>query len=213
MDNIQAPQNGTGSATEVPSDKQLVTKTFEKLLFPTDIKSFQISDFEDFQQKLLTFIQSEECQPKDSLEPIDPIFKEDDSIFKLREIVYSICEQLPEFNIPELQYTPTIIGSQIFYQQQYEHIPPHAYEFVPLVFSFILSCPESPPVTYYPDTRGAVQTVRDTVSQNLVATSFSLRGWQGEVIVTPGYLQRYVETNLSERTYVVLNVKIGFASY
>lgn len=211
MDNIQAPQNGTVTTSDVP--QELVKKTFEKTLFSTDIRSFQISGFDNLQQDLLTFIQSEECQPKDSLEPIDPIFKEDDSIFKLREIVYSICEQLPEFNREDIKYTPTIIGSQIFYQQQNEHIPPHAYEFVPLVFSVILSCPESPPVTYYPDARGAVQTIRDTVSQNLVATSFSLRGWQGEVIVTPGYLQRYTETNLSERTYVVMNIKIGFASY
>ena len=148
------------------------------------------------------------------------------AIEKFKEVVYDICQDLEEFkadsnenrNNPiqlneNLNYLPQILGSNIIFQQIKEHIPLHAYEFTPLVFTFVLNTGKYPQFTYYADTRGAVQTTRQKVSQNLVGTHFGLQGRVGEVIITPGYLQRYTESNLSDQAQVFFNIMVGYTSY
>jgi hypothetical protein len=109
-----------------------------------------------------------------------------------------------------MQYTPYIVGSNAMFQGKMEHIPLHCYEHVPLVFTFVLHTGEYTPPTYFADPRGGVQAIRHLAQENLVECSFQVKGRIGEVMVTPGHLMRYTETNLDTQSYVTLNVKIGF---
>jgi len=189
---------------------KLVTESFSKELFPTQFRSFDINPemmdgltFSD--QDFIDLVNS--CSTNVTTELM---FTEDNKyVEKLKEIVYTICQDLPEFN-NEMQYTPVIIGSNALFQQKLEHIPLHAYEHVPLVFTFVLHTGDYTPPTYFADPRGGVTTTRQLVAQNLVGTSFQIKGRFGEVFVTPGYLMRYTETNLDTQSYVTLNIKVGF---
>jgi len=189
---------------------KLVTESCAKELFSTQFKSFDINPemmdgltFQD--QEFIDLVNSV------STTVTDDLFKMEDNKYvdKIKEIVYTICQDLPEFN-NEMQYTPLIIGSNAMFQQKLEHIPLHAYEHVPLVFTLVLHTGEYTPPTYFADSRGGVHTTRQVCSQNLVSTSFQIRGRFGEIFVTPGYLMRYTETNLDTQAYVTLNIKVGF---
>ena len=54
---------------------------------------------------------------------------------EIKKIVFDIAKQLPEFE----NKMPVIIGSNPMFQQLYEHTPIHAYEHIPLVFTFVLN--------------------------------------------------------------------------
>lgn len=215
MENQQPPQNGQSTA---PVGEQKISRVFEKQLFPTQIRSYEYGLTNELIDSFLELIND---QPSEDLMSIDH-----PSIEKFKEIIYDICQDLEEFkaNTDEtrtnpsqidenLNYLPEIIGSNVLFQQTKEHIPLHAYEFVPLVFTFVMNTGSYPQFTYYADTRGGVQTIRQKIGQGLVGTYFGLRGQVGEVIITPGYLQRYTETNLSDQAQVFFNVMVGFASY
>lgn len=216
MENIQAPQNGVATAPEEQAEIKL---TFSKSLFPTELRCFSYGLTDELQQSLLDLHQAQ-------TEEVDLMSLDHPTINKFKEVVYDICQQLSEFKADSeenrsrpsqlnenLNYLPQIMGSNILFQQAKEHIPLHSYEHVPLVFTFVLNTGTYPQFTYFADTRGAVQTIRQKVYQNLVGTSYGLRGQLGECIVTPGYVQRYTETNLSDQAQVFLNVMVGFTNY
>lgn len=202
--------------TTQPSNQ--IVKTYEKTIFPTAIRCYEYGLTQELTDSLYALV---------STKPAEDIMTLDHpAVDKFKEIIYDICQELDEFKantndtrneaIPlneNLNFLPQIIGSNILFQQQKEHIPLHAYEYTPLVFTFVLNTGDTPQFTYFADTRGAVQTIRQKVLQNLVGTSFGLKGKVGEVIITPGYLQRYTETNLSDQSQVFFNVMVGFASY
>lgn len=220
MENIQAPQNGVISTTPADSTSE-IKRTYDKQLFPTHLRSYSFGLTQELLDEFLQLVNSNNNQTEDIMSIDAPC------INKFKEIVYEICQDLEEFklsdsngdgnkNIPideNLTYLPQILGSNLLFQQPKEHIPLHAYEFTPLVFTFVLNTGAYPQFTYYADTRGGVQTQRQKVSQNLVGTHFGLKGQLGEVIITPGYLQRYTETNLSDQPQVFFNILVGFASY
>lgn len=216
MENYQPPQNGQSVAAV---EGQKITRTFEKQLFPTQIRSYEYGLTNELIDSFLELINT---QPSEDLMTIDH-----PSIDKFKEIIFDICQDLEEFKVSgteenvtkpiqideNLNYLPEIIGSNVLFQQTREHIPLHAYEFVPLVFTFVMNTGSYPQFTYYADTRGGVQTTRQKIGQGLVGTYFGLRGQVGECIITPGYVQRYTETNLSDQAQVFFNVMVGFASY
>ena len=197
------------SAQNTPEIEKLVNETFTKELFPTTFRSYDINPemldgltFSD--QDFIDLVNESSTNVTTEL-----MFKEDNPyVEKLKEIIYTICQDLPEYN-NEMQHTPFIIGSNALFQQKLEHIPLHCYEHVPLVFTFVLHTGDYTPPTYFADPRGGVQTTRQVAAQNLVGTSFQIKGRFGEVFVTPGYLMRYTETNLDTQSYVTLNIKVG----
>jgi hypothetical protein len=202
----------TGEATP----KQLVVQSDSRELFPVTFKSFDINqellDGVDFSSKEFMDLITEVSQiaHADPEKGGDLMHLEDNKfIEKLKEIIYTICQDLPEFN-NELQYTPVILGSNALFQQTFEHIPLHCYEHVPLVFTLVMHGGEYIPPTYFADTRGGVQTTRHYVAQNLVGASFQIKGRVGEIFVSPGHVLRYTETNLDKQTYATLNIKVGF---
>jgi hypothetical protein len=193
-----------------PEVNKLVTESFAKELFATQFRSFDINpemmdDLTFSDQDFIDLVNS--CSTNVTTELMAT--EDNKYVEKLKEIVYTICQDLPEFN-NEMQYTPVIIGSNALFQQKLEHIPLHAYEHVPLVFTFVLHTGDYTPPTYFADARGGVTTTRQLVAQNLVSTAFQIKGRFGEVFVTPGHLMRYTETNLDTQAYVTLNIKVGF---
>jgi hypothetical protein len=204
-----------------------VQETFKKVLFPTELRCYSYP----LTQELVDGIVEMANESSNSSTPVDIMTLDNPTIERFKDFIFDICQNLEEFkldgpdgsnrtrNIPinenneKLNYLPNILGSNVLFQQPKEHIPLHCYEFVPLVFTFVLNTGAYPPVTYYADTRGGVQTIRQLAAQDLVGTSYGLQAKVGEVIITPGYLQRYTETNLSDQAQVFLNVKVGFASY
>jgi hypothetical protein len=195
----------------------LVVVTDSRELFSSSFKSFDINpdkldglNWNDKELMDLISRLSEEGQG-DPEKCVDLMSIEDNPyVEKLKEIIYTICQDLPEFNT-ELQYTPVIIGSNALFQQPFEHIPLHCYEHVPLVFTLIMHGGEYIPPTYFADTRGGAHVIRHFVAQNLVGASFMIKGRVGEIFVSPGHMLRYSETNLDKtQTYVTLNIKIGF---
>ena len=199
MENIQPPQNGV--VTEQPI--QSIQETYRKTIFPTEIRCFSFPLTQELIENIIKLVSSDSVDT-DILQIDDPAVEE------IKNIVYEICQNLEEFKDESAARIPLILGSNILFQQIREHIPLHAYEFTPLVFTFVLNNDENPNFTYFADTRGAVQTPRHKVYNNLVGTSFGLKARMGEVIVTPGYVQRYHETNMSTQTQVLLNVLVGF---
>jgi hypothetical protein len=205
--------------TDVSSDlTPKVERTYEKSLFSTPLRVYQ---FGLTQEHLDSFLGLINTKPEEDLMTIDH-----PSVEKFKEVIYEICQELEEFkadseetrNSPNqlnenLNFLPQILGSNILFQAAKEHIPLHAYEFSPLVFTFVLNTGTYPQYTYFADTRGAVQTIRQKIGQSLVGTYFGLRGQVGEVIITPGYVQRYTETNLSDQSQVFFNVMVGYANY
>jgi hypothetical protein len=220
MENIQAPQNGTTSQTEQPA----IQETFRKTLFPTELRCYSYPITQDMIDAIVEMAN----KANETSDAADIMSLDHPVIEQFKDFVFDICQELDEFkldgpdgsnrtrNIPineKLNYLPNILGSNVLFQQPKEHIPLHCYEFVPLVFTFVLNTGGWPPITYYADTRGGVQTIRQLAAQDLVGTSYGLKAKIGEVIITPGYLQRYTETNLSDQTQVFLNIKVGFAGY
>lgn len=218
MENIQTPQNGTVTESQVPA----IRETYRKTLFPTELRCYSYPLTQELVDGIVELANNNQGAAVDIMEMENPASE------KFKDFIFDICQQLEEFKVDgpdgtnrtrnvvgeeKLNYLPTIIGSNVLFQQPMEHIPLHCYEFVPLVFTFVLNTGTTPPNTYYADTRGGVQTIRQLAAQDLVGTSFGLKAQLGEVIITPGYLQRYTETNLSDQTQVFLNVKVGFASY
>lgn len=194
------------------SQNSLVTKGFEKQLFPTPLRCFNIQFNEEFLTEFLALYN----QHNNETGNINIMGIDSPIVEKLKEYIFDTCRQLEEFEDKDgqdLKRLPEIIGSNVFFQQPKDHIPLHCYEHVPLVLTFVFHTGEYPPFTYYADTRGGVQTIRQIVSTGLVGTSYGLRAHVGEVIVTPGYLQRYTETNLSDQAQVFLNVMVGFINY
>lgn len=189
------------------SPEELVEKTFEKLLFPTPIYSFNNPEL---QTKEVTAEFFKLCESRlQTMSGTDLLQEEANCIEMMKKTVFAIAKQLPEFE----GKIPQFLGSNIIFQQIREHVPIHAYEHIPLVFSFIMHTDEWRPRTYYADPRGGVQTIsRNRVSTGIVETSFSIIGNCGEIIVTPGYLQRYIESNLGKQTYVVFDVLVGFTA-
>jgi hypothetical protein len=218
MENIQPPQNGTSTETQISE----VNETFRKTLFPTELRCYSYPLTQELVDGILDIVNTNESEQLEIMSIESPIIE------RFKDFIFDICQNLDEFkldgpdgsnrtrNVPineKLNYLPNIIGSNVLFQQPMEHIPLHCYEFVPLIFTFALNTGKTPPNTYYADTRGGVQTIRQLAAQDLVGTSFGLKAQLGEVIITPGYLQRYTETNLSDQAQVFLNVKVGFASY
>ena len=181
-----------------------IEKTFEKLLFPTPIYTFVDKEVGNIKEQFfeLTKQRLHETSSKDLMDEESPCIEH------IKQTVYAIANQLPEFADGKI---PVIIGSNLMFQENLEHIPVHAYEHIPIVFSFIMNSTDFRPKTYYVDPRGGVQTIsRNRVKHGIVETSFGLYAYEGEVVVTPGYLQKYIETNLSQESYVVLDVLVGF---
>ena len=183
---------------------QTVEKTFEKLLFPTPIYSFQDKEIGSIKEQLY-----ELCQQRLHASSSKELMNEDSPCIEhIKQTVYAIAAQLPEFSDGKI---PVIVGSNLMFQEVLEHVPLHAYEHIPLVFSFIINSTDFRPKIYYADPRGGVQTIsRNRVQHGIVETNFAIYGNEGEVVVTPGYLQKYIETNLSKQSYVVLDVLVGF---
>lgn len=214
MDNQQAAQNGTISTD--PKSTNIVNESHTQELFTSSFKSFDINpdmmdglafDDKEFIDLITETSMAEHADPADSRDLMQ--IEDNKYIEKLKEVVYTICQGLPEFN-SLLQYTPVIIGSNAIFQQKFEHIPLHCYEHVPLVLTLVIHTGEYTPPTYFADARGGVQTGRDYAAQNLVGCYFQIKGRVGEIIVSPGYLMRYTETNLDAQAYATLNIKIGF---
>lgn len=208
MEIIQPPQNGTVTETTTSSG---VKQTYSKELFPTPLRCFEMEMSQEFIDSILKVYNDNNTDST-----IDIMTLESEVVESLKSTVYDVCQQLSEFELvpdSDANKLPQIQGSIMFFQQPMEHVPLHAFEFTPLVLTFVLNTGSTPPFTYYADSRGAVQTQRHLVSQNLVGTSFGLKARTGEIIVTPGYLQRYVETNLSDQSQVFLNVLVGFTNY
>jgi hypothetical protein len=212
MENIQAPQNGIVQESELPSfDYTPVTQTHEKVMFPTLFRSYTFSDWDKIAQTLMDLSDSTNATEANAY--IDVMKLDHPAVNRLKEVIYEICDTLPLFS-GENQRPPLIVGANTLFQQKFEHVPLHCYEFTPLVFTFVANASQNSPVTYFADTRGGVQTVdKHIVSQNLIGTGYGVKGNIGEIFVTPGYVQRYTETNLDEQTYVTINVMVSFANY
>jgi hypothetical protein len=209
-------ENNQSAAAATPESKNLVDESHSQELFTSSFKSFDINaslmdgmSFDD--KEFLDLITQVSMESHNDPSKAGDLMQVEDNKYveKLKEIIYTICQDLPEFN-SLLQYTPVIIGSNAVFQQTFEHIPLHCYEHVPLVFTLVIHTGEYSPPTYFADARGGVQTGRDYAAQNLVGCYFQIKGRIGEIYVTPGYLMRYTETNLDKQTYATLNVKIGF---
>ena len=208
-------ENQTEQTTKIFNE--LIEMSDSRELFASPFKSFDINpdklDGLNWNDKefidLISQISAEGAADPEKI--VDLMNVEDNPyVEKLKEIIYTICQDLPEFNT-ELQYTPVIIGSNALFQQPFEHIPLHCYEHVPLVFTLVMHGGEYIPPTYFADTRGGVQAIRQYVAQNLVGASFQIKGRVGEIFVTPGHMLRYIETNLDKtQTYATLNIKVGF---
>lgn len=198
--------------TEQPSfNYSPVEQTFEKQLFPTIFRSYKFDDWDKISSKLMELSDSSNLPESEAF--IDITKLDDPAVIRLKEVIYEICDSLPLFS-GENQRPPMILGANTLFQQKFEHIPLHCYEFTPLIFTFVANTGVNGPTTYFADTRGGVQTVdKNTVSQNLTGTGFGIRGRIGEIFVTPGYVQRYTETNLDDQTYVTINVMVGFANF
>lgn len=198
--------------TEQPSfNYSPVEQTFEKQLFPTIFRSYKFDDWDKISGKLMELSDSSNLPESEAFIDISKL--DDPAVIRLKEVIYEICDSLPLFS-GENQRPPMILGANTLFQQKFEHIPLHCYEFTPLVFTFVANTGVNGPTTYFADTRGGVQTVdKNTVSQNLTGTGFGIRGRIGEIFVTPGYVQRYTETNLDDQTYVTINVMVGFANF
>ena len=216
MEINQAPQNET--ATQVAEIKE----TFRKTLFPTELRCYSYPVTQELIDGIVQLVGNNQETTTDIMN------LDSDIIDAFKGFIFEICLELDEFKlinnsdgtnrvpnnpVTGQNFLPNIIGSNVLFQQPMEHIPLHCYEFVPLIFTFVLNTGKTPPNTYYADTRGGVQTIRQLAGQDLVGTSFGLRAQVGEVIITPGYLQRYTETNLSDQAQMFLNVRVGFASY
>jgi hypothetical protein len=198
--------------TEQPSfNYSPVEQTFEKQLFPTLFRSYKFDDWDKISQKLMDLSDSSDSPESEAY--IDITKLDDPAVNRLKEVIYEICDSLPLFS-GENQRPPMILGANTLFQQKFEHVPLHCYEFTPLVFTFVVNTGANSPTTYFADTRGGVQTVdKNIVSQNLIGTGYGVKGRQGEIFVTPGYVQRYTETNLDDQTYVTINVLVGFANF
>ncbi len=199
-------------ATEQPSfNYSPVEQTFEKQLFPTLFRSYKFDDWDKISQKLMELSDSTNSSEAEAY--IDVTKIDEPAVNRLKEVIYEICDSLPLFS-GENQRPPLILSSNTLFQQKFEHVPLHCYEFTPLVFTFVVNAGANTPTTYFADTRGGVQTVdKNIVSQNLIGTGYGIRGRLGEIFVTPGYVQRYTETNLDDQTYVTINVLVGFANF
>lgn len=185
-----------------------ITKTYEKLLFPTPFYSFVDPEYQTIKDQLFELTKKRANEVFSETQLADLMNEDSDCISHIKQSVYTVCSQLPEFSEGKI---PAIIGSNILFQNLKEHIPLHAYEHIPLVVSFVLNSGDFRPKIYYADPRGGVQTMnRNRVAQNIVETTFSLQAYEGEILITPGYLQRYVESNLSVDTFVILDVLVGF---
>jgi len=183
-----------------------VEKSFEKQLFSTPIYTFIDKEIKDIKEDFFKLTQDRLSENR----TIDIINEDHPAIEHIRNTVFAVANQLPEFSGDKV---PVIIGSNLMFQQLQDHIPLHAYEHIPLVFSFILSADDYTPRTYFADPRGGVQTMnRNRIQFGIVETSFVIIASEGEINVTPGYLQRYTETNLSKGAYVTLDVLVGFNS-
>jgi hypothetical protein len=193
---------------EPTTQESSVQKFFEKQAFATPIISYVNNKHDEFKQEF--FRLSEKI--KDTGFSGDILELEDEpAVILLKEAIFNVCAELKEFGFDNTY--PVLSGTQFVYQQPREHIPAHSYEFVPMVLTYIVNEPEEhTPTTYYVDPRGAVQTVREKVSQNLVGTYFGMNAHEGEIIATPGYLTRYTETNLSRGTYLAINVMVNYSS-
>jgi hypothetical protein len=186
-------------------------KTFEKQLFPTIIKSYTFNDWDKIHQKLMEL--SDSGQSTDGACFVDLMKLDDPAVTRLKEVIYEICDSMEIFS-GENQRPPMIVTSNTLFQQKFEHIPLHCYEFTPLVFTFVVNAGLNTPTTYFADTRGGVQTAdKNIIAQNLTGTGFGIKGRLGEIFVTPGYVQRYTETNLDDQTYVTINILVTFANY
>jgi len=203
-------------------EPQKIEQTFSKVLFPTELRCFTYPFSDELIAETLELANKQ--QFNDEIK--DLIHMDVPCMEQWRNFVYDICSNLSEYAVDSeenrnrplqlnenLQYLPSIIGSNVIFQQLGEHCPLHCYEHVPLVFSFVLHTGEKPNYTYYADTRGGVQTIRQKVYNNLVGSHFGLIPRIGECIVTPGHLQRYQETNMSQQTMVTFNVLVGFTNY
>lgn len=211
MENIQPPQNGQQPQVEQQFNYSPVEQTYEKQLFPTMFRSYKFSDWDKISQRLMDLSDSSKSTTSEAF--IDLMQIDDPAVTRLKEVIYEICDSLPLFS-GENQRPPLIVSSNTLFQNKFEHVPLHCYEFTPLVFTFVTNAGMNSPTTYFADTRGGVQTVdKNIVGQNLVGTGFGIRGNIGEIFVTPGYVQRYTETNLDEATYVTINVLVTFANY
>jgi len=205
--NLPSPLVGDAPTEDYNFEYSPVEETFQRRLFPTIFASYKFADWEKIAQPLINLSNGwnvpDEDHGKDIMELDHP------AVNRLKEIVYEICEGL-ELSKDDNGRTPVIVGSNTLFQQKGEHIPPHNYEFSTLVFSFVANVGENGPMTYFPDPRGGVQALRKIVSQNLVSTSFGIKSRIGEIYVTPGYAQRYIETNLESETHVIVNVRVNF---
>lgn len=209
MENTQPSQ--TEQPETISFDYSPAEQTFEKQLFPTGFRSYSFSDWEKINQRLMEL--SDSSKNTDGSELVDLMKLDDPAVTRLKEVIYEICDTLPGFS-GENQRPPMIISANTLFQQKFEHIPLHCYEFTPLVFTFVANTGVNSPTTYFADTRGGVQTTdKNLIGQNLVGTGFGVKGRPGEIFVTPGYVQRYTETNLDDQTYVTINVLVTFANY
>jgi hypothetical protein len=203
------PTKDLDQNTTVAFDYTPVEKTFEKELFSTMFKSFQFSDAEKIDQQLIKLSDNSSGNPTDM---VDLMKIDDPAVTRFKEVILEICSSLEMFS-KEKKRTPVILSSNTLFQQKSEHIPLHCYEFAPLVFTFVANSGPNPPTTYFADTRGGVQTVdKNLIGQNLVGTGYGIKGRLGEIFVTPGYVQRYTETNLDNTTYVTINVLVSFVN-
>lgn len=205
----------TTELEQTPTDQSVifdytpVEKTFEKQLFPTVFTSFQFKDAENLVQRLITLCDNSSGNPANI---IDLIKLNDPAITRFKEVIIEMCGSLEMFS-KDPSRTPIIISSNALFQQKFEHIPLHCYEFTPLVFTFVANAGANPPTTYFADTRGGIQTVdKNLICQNLTGTGFGIKGRLGEIFVTPGYVQRYTETNLDDSTYVTINVLVSVSN-
>lgn len=217
MENQEIQTEAPAQVTVVPAEEkeydftyEAVEQTFQRNLFPTFFNSYTCPDIEKIRLDLIGLLDSSGKSEEDYVH--DVMMLDHPAVNRLKQIIYEICDSLPIFS-GENARNPIINSSTAFFQQKYEHVPLHAYEFTPLIFTVVLNVGEQAPSTYYADTRGAIQTIRQNVSQNLVGTSFAFKSRIGEIQVSPGYVQRYIETNLDDYTHVALNVLVGFANF
>lgn len=220
MENTQPPQNGvvTEQPESLPSplvgeakpeeynfDYSPVEETFTRHLFPTLFASYKFTDWEQVAQPLINLSNGWDGPNAggDIMELDHP------AVNRLKEVIYEICENI-QLSKDDNGRTPVIVGSNTIFQQRGEHIPLHNYEFSTLVFTFVANCGQASPTTYFADPRGGVQAIRKMAAQNLVGTSFGINSRRGEIYVSPGYAQRYVETNLDSETHVLINVRVNF---
>lgn len=204
---LPAPLIGETQAEEYNFDYSPVEETFQRHLFPTLFASYKFTDWEQIAQPLIDL--SNDSEAKDSGVAKDIMELDHPAVNRLKEVIYEICETI-QLSKDDMGRTPVIVGSNTLFQQNGEHIPPHNYEFTTLVFTFIAHAGDNAPTTYFPDPRGGVQAIRKMAAQNLVSTSFGIKSRAGEIYVTPGYAQRYMETNLQSETHVLINVRVNF---